>query len=154
MKKLFYIFIFIIPLIQSCSNNTMYEQNVSFKNEQWHKDSSLVFNVEVTDTNQVYDIYFYTRISGNYPYQNMYLFINSQLPNNKQMTDTVEYILAEPNGKWLGKGFGSVWSYKLPYRRYIKFPFVGTYTFTIQQAMRTDNLSSVLDAGIGIEKNQ
>lgn len=136
----------------SCTNNVVYELNHDFENEAWHKDSSLVFNVDITDTNQIYHIFFNTRITGQYEQSNLFLFINTDFPNNISSRDTLECILAQPDGKWLGKGFGNIWSNKIAYRKYIKFPYSGMYTFEIEQAMRTDNLPYVLDAGISIEK--
>lgn len=144
--------IMIIVTLQNCSNSSVYQQNHSFEKEQWHKDSIITFNVEIVDTNQVYNLFFNTRITSQYAYSNMFLFFTTNFATNKKITDTIEYTLALPNGKWLGKGFGNVWTYKMPYRKYIKFPYVGNYTFTIEQAMRTEVLEHVLDAGISIEK--
>ena len=82
----------------------------------------------------------------------MYLFIDADMPDNNSIRDTVECILRNPAGKILGKGFGNIWSNKIPYRKHIRFQNSGTYTFTIQQAMRVDELKHVLNAGIRIEK--
>ncbi len=115
--KVIVVAITVIFILPSCNKDIVYMHNTNFKNEQWHKDSTVIFEIEVTDTNQIYNLYLNTRINGQYEYSNLYLFVSTDLPNNKQIKDTAEYILALPNGKWTGKGFGSVWSYHLPYRR-------------------------------------
>jgi gliding motility-associated lipoprotein GldH len=139
--------------IVSCDPNRFYEKNVDFANESWSKDSIAIFEVEITDTLTVYNVYLNNRINGQYEYSNLYLFITTQLPNEQLMRDTLECILADPTGRWLGKGFGSVWSNRIPYRRNIRFPFTGKYTFYVEQAMREEELKHILNAGIRIEKS-
>jgi len=138
----------------ACDPNRFYEKNIDFANESWSKDSIATFEVEITDTLTVYNIYLNNRINGQYEYSNLYLFITTLLPNEKLMRDTLECILADPTGRWLGKGFGSVWSNKIPYRRNIRFPLTGKYTFYIEQAMREEELRHILNAGIRIEKSK
>jgi len=142
----------IFLLITACDTNRVFEENRDFTAESWNRDSILVFNIDISDTLAVYNIYLNSRITGQYEFSNMYLFIDTELPNNQNLRDTVECILKEPSGKMLGKGFGNVWSNKIPYRKHIRFPYSGNYKFTIEQAMRVDELKHVLDAGIRIEK--
>lgn len=150
ISKLLFFSAFII--LFGCDNQVVFEQNLSFTNETWHKDSTLNFEVEITDSLAIYNVYINNRISGQYQYSNMYLFINTEIPYNNFLRDTLECILAEPSGKWLGKGFGSVWTNQIPYRKNIRFPYAGKYKFIIEQAMRDTTLNHVLDAGVRIEK--
>jgi len=136
----------------SCDRNRVFEANVDFKNERWSKDSVLIFNVPIDDSLQVYNIYINNRITGQYGYSNLYLFITTEFPDKKTTRDTLECFLAEPDGKWLGRGFGNIWSNKIPYRKFIRFPYTGAYVFKIEQAMRDDELLHILDAGLRIEK--
>lgn len=148
------IWVFFLFAIVSCDNNRVFEQNVSFANEQWHADSVITFTVDIMDTLSVYNVYFNNRINGKYgyKYQNMYVFIDTYLPHSNHLRDTLECILADNNGKWLGKGFGSIWANQIPYKTRVRFPYAGTYTFTIEQAMRDTILKNVVDAGLRIEK--
>jgi gliding motility-associated lipoprotein GldH len=143
-----------VVALVACDPNRFYEKNVDFANETWPKDSVAIFDVEISDTVGVYNIYLNNRISGQYGYSNLYLFITTLLPNEQIMRDTLECILADVNGRWLGKGFGNVWSNKIPYRKYIRFPQKGKYTFYIEQAMREEELKHILNAGIRIEKSK
>lgn len=153
ISKLFVVVGFLTLLI-ACDKNRIFEQNISFVGEQWHKDSSISFEVLIEDSLSVYNVYFNNRINGKYgyKYQNMYVFIDTDLPYGHHLRDTLECILADNSGKWLGKGFGSIWSNQIPYRKNIRFPYAGTYIFTIEQAMRDTVLEYVVDAGIRIEK--
>jgi len=144
--------VLILVAFSSCDKSRIFDSNKDFKNETWDKDSVLVFNININDTIGIYNLFINTRISGNYKYSNMYLFIDTELPDKKIIRDTLECILFDYNGKHLGKGFGSVWSNKIPYRIHTRFPYKGNYKFTIEQAMRTDNLENVVSAGLRIEK--
>jgi gliding motility-associated lipoprotein GldH len=147
-----FLFIIVIVALYACDNRRVYEQNYSMKNEAWSRDSVLIFSVNMDDTINQYHIVFNNRITGQYPYCNMYLFITTLMPNHNQRVDTLECFLADEKGKWLGKGFGNVWSNKIYFKRNVVFPYKGTYTFYVEQAMRADELPHVLDAGLRIEK--
>ncbi len=142
----------VVLFFVACNNNVVYQNNHDFTNETWHKDSLAVFNVNITDTLAIYNFYINCRTTGQYMYSNMFLFIHAQMPNGQIINDTLECILASPDGKWLGKGFGSVWANKIPYKKNIRFQHPGNYMFTLEQAMRSDELPFVLDAGITIER--
>jgi gliding motility-associated lipoprotein GldH len=146
------IFLALIITTASCDSNRIFEQNIDFVGETWHKDSILTFDVQINDSNAIYNVYINNRINGQYKYNNMYLFVTTQLPYNHILRDTLECILAEADGKWLGKGFGNIWSNKIPYRKNVKFPYSGNYAFKLEQAMRDDELKHVSSAGIRIEK--
>jgi len=66
--------------------------------------------------------------------------------------DTMECILADPNGKWLGEGLGDIWDNKILFKQNVKFRKSGLYEFSLTQAMRVDSLPMIMDAGISIEK--
>lgn len=137
---------------QSCKNNIVYEQHKKLEAGGWNADSPAVFQVPVQDTSSIYNVYIHLRNTGDYPWRNIYFFVNTVSPSEAHVADTVEYYLADEKGKWYGKGWGQVWSHMLPYRMNIKFPYQGIYTFTIKQGMRSDSLPSILDTGILLEK--
>lgn len=67
--------------------------------------------------------------------------------------DTMECILANADGKWLGNGLGDIWDNKFLFKKNIKFQKPGTYEFVFNQAMRVDSLPMIIDAGLSIEKS-
>jgi gliding motility-associated lipoprotein GldH len=107
--------------------------------------------VEVTDTMKGYDFYIDLRNEGTYPYANIYMFVNTTFPSGKSARDTVECILADHSGRWLGSGLGDVLDNHILFKENIRFPNKGTYRFEFEQGMRTASLPSILDLGISIE---
>ncbi len=146
------ILIFLLALLSGCDKNVVFEQNINFKNQQWHRDSIKTFIAEIGDTVSSFNIYINCRITGLYPNSNLFLFVNTKGPKGLIIRDTMECILANDRGKWLGKGFGDVWSNRIPFKQKIRFPARGIYSFEIEQAMRQRELNSILDVGIRIEK--
>ncbi|MCQ2374862.1 MAG: gliding motility lipoprotein GldH [Salinivirgaceae bacterium] len=136
----------------ACDKYSVYERNYDMRGEVWKSDSVLVFNANIDDTTVAYNILFNNRITGQYPYSNMYLFITITAPGNMVMRDTLDCVLADNSGKWLGKGFGGVWSNTVRYKSNILFPRSGNYTIKVEQAMRVSELPHVLDAGLRIER--
>jgi gliding motility-associated lipoprotein GldH len=65
--------------------------------------------------------------------------------------DTVEIMLATPEGKWMGKGLGDLWDNQILFKRNVTFPEPGEYKFEITHAMRANPLTGILDGGMRIE---
>ena len=76
------------------------------------------------------------------------------MKEKKAKPDTLNYILAKPNGEWIGRGFGETKETLFQYRLNYKFPKNGKYTLTVQQAMRKDKLTGIDDFGVKIEQAQ
>lgn len=121
---------------------------------KWNKDNIIEYNVPVNDTLNGYDIQIHLRNDFNYNYRNIWMFIETSAPNGNVLRDTVEFFLADQSGKWLGKSLGNVNEILLDYKKNIRFPASGIYHFKIEQAMRTDELESIMDIGLRIKKTK
>lgn len=137
-------------MLWSCDANRFYDQSLELPEDGWHKDSTAGFTVQVEDTTKAYDFFITLRNNDDYPYRNFYLFMITTLPNQNMTRDTLELILADRQGKWLGKGFGAVKDNQIMVRKDLLFPLSGTYHFMIQQAMRQEKLKGITDVGIRI----
>jgi gliding motility-associated lipoprotein GldH len=151
--SLTFYFLLLLPLI-SCDSNTVLDNYQRIPNAQWKKDSPVVIGTSLTDLKAVYDIYFQVRNTTDYEYSNLYLFINTTLPDASKTRDTVECILAKPDGKWIGKGFGKIKESRWLMKKGMMIKKAGHYKFEIEQAMREDNLKGIADVGLKIEKQQ
>jgi gliding motility-associated lipoprotein GldH len=125
---------------------------MDIRNELWNIDSTANFKISVSDTLSVFNIYLNLRNTSSYPNSNLYLFIHTTSPGGASLRDTMECILADKRGRWLGKGFGKIRDNQLPYKRNIRFPEQGIYSINIQHGMRTNNLQGISSVGIRVEK--
>ena len=92
------------------------------------------------------------RNRGEYPYQNLWLFLREVTPDTIRTKDSVECYLADQRGKWLGKGIGSIMEMPILYLQNVKFSKVGTYRYDIVQGMRDSLLLGINDIGMRVEK--
>ena len=138
--------------LTSCDTNSVYNENVVIGNQAWYKDEAAHFTVDIQDTAAAYDFYINMRNTTDYRFSNLYLFLTTKFPDGKYMRDTIECILADNTGKWLGKGWGNLKETEILLNENMHFPGKGKYEFWIQQAMRTDTLKGIANVGLRVEK--
>lgn len=138
--------------IYSCDHKKVFEAYRSLDEKGWNKDSVVVFKAVLSDTLRNHNMYVNIRNKGTYPYSNLWLFLSIGSPDGKLLTDTVEFSLAFPTGRWKGSGIGDLHDNQILYKSSVYFPHKGQYTFRIKQGMRDNVLPGIRDVGIRIEK--
>ncbi len=150
--RLFGTLLILMLLIISCDSARIYEDFLKVDNSIWSAGDTKIFEVPITDTTLRYQVYINIRNSTKYEYSNLWVFFTIKAPNGQYKKDTFEIILANEQGEWRGSGLGNVNTVQEPYlARPVKFPDMGIYTFTIQQAMRKEELGGIMDVGLRIE---
>jgi len=134
----------------SCNNTAILDQDATITNRKWLYNEQPVFQVKVSDNTVRYDIYLSLRHSLNYRFSNIFLLLKETDPNNKHKTSRVEVKLAEPDGRWLGNGSGSIYSHQVRVASNYLYPDTGTYSYQIEQNMRVNPLLEVVEVGIRI----
>jgi gliding motility-associated lipoprotein GldH len=143
---------FALLSLTSCDKTRLYDENRDVKDGVWDMNQHLVFDFDVPDTVTKYNFYFNVRNTDDYPYSNIYVFFRTTFPNGKSGIDTVEFPLADENGRWYGKGQGDVHDCRLVFKQNVRFPLAGKYHMEVEQAMRMEQLPGILNAGIRIER--
>ena len=138
-------------IIISCNSHLVYERNERIPGNKWSRYHIPVFEVEITDNLNAHNLYINVRNTGEYPRSNLFLFVSATSPGGAFTRDTLELVLAEPSGKWKGKGFGSIWQNRFIYKQNVRFPEKGKYIFEIEQAMRIEDLQGIVDVGLRAE---
>ncbi|PJA08744.1 MAG: gliding motility lipoprotein GldH [Flavobacteriales bacterium CG_4_10_14_0_2_um_filter_32_8] len=139
----------------SCDTTKVYEEYQEIAGANWQKENSINFEFVAKDTLSPHNLYINIRNTGNYPYSNIYLFVTMEGPNGNLLKDTVNCILADNRGKWLGKGVGDLWDLKMPYYGGFRFAQKGKYIVSFEQAMRVeDGLKGITDVGLRVEKTK
>lgn len=136
----------------ACSNNNeFYYEFHSFESASWDESFICEFEVVIEDTVSLYDVLIEVRNNNNYPYRNLWLFVDFKTPEGKVRSDTLNCELADEFGKWYGKGL-SLFDQDLPYDLAVSYPNTGTYKYSIRQGMREKELQGITDVGIKIRK--
>jgi gliding motility-associated lipoprotein GldH len=141
-----------IVMFISCDNNIIFDDYKTFANQTWNSDSIIIWDYSVIDTISKNQLVIKVRHTTDYEFQNLFLFIKAE------KTDTLELLLANKEGKWLGKGIGDVREVEVVYRKEKVFTKKGNFTFEIEQAMRyaalekIQHLNNIKAIGLSIQK--
>ncbi len=153
LKLLFKIIVLACSLfVIACDSNRLIDENKDLPVQGWNYQNKLIFDVPITDTIAQYNLYLNVRISADYLFSNLYLNLHTTLPSIQKLTERKELILADENGKWLGKGLGDLFDYQVPVKEKFRFKENGIYRFELEQNMRNDTLIGVISSGLRIEK--
>jgi gliding motility-associated lipoprotein GldH len=152
MNKLLIFLLFL--LFASCNNNLLFDENKAIEEMKWHQDDTLSFVYHVDDTLQACDFYLNIRHTEDYAYNNLYIFMRTDFPNGQSARDTMEFVLQNNDGKWKGSGAGSLRDNSILFKQNLRFPLKGDYKFSLEQAMRENELKGISEIGLRIEKYQ
>ena len=144
--------IFISLIAVACTSNDVYFQYQSVASQGWNKDSLYRFDIPIVDTIATYNVYVNIRNRGEYPYQNLWVFLAKTTPDSIESKDSIECYLADKRGKWLGSGLGSILEMPVLYQQNVRFSKAGTYHYKIRQGMRDSLLKGINDIGMRVEK--
>ena len=152
-KQLVLVIIFLIAAFTySCDRNKVYEDYIELDEIVWENSNKLGFKFEIDDTVSLHNVYINVRHASLYPYNNVWVFIKSSAPNGTVNIDTVECLLADADGRWIGEGMGDIWDVQIPWKQNVRFPHKGVYQVEFQQGMRVDKLPGIMGMGLRVEK--
>ena len=145
-----------VALLTGCADNVVYQADVPVPEGTWDRAFTPKFEFDISDTVQRHDVYIDVRHTGQYPFSDLFLFVQLEGPGGRALRDTVDCLLADPTGRWYGKGLGFIFAdrfqAKVLYKLRNRFPSTGRYSITLEQAMRTEQLEGVLDIGVSVER--
>ena len=155
-RRLSFVFITILCgcSLLSCDSTRIFESYFSFENHNWDKDEIVVFEYE-SDSIYAKAIKFSVnlRFDPSYSYRNLWTFLDIQLPNGKQIKDTLNLLLMDEQGRYLSHvSGGSTKESKHYYKFAVTNPPKGKYIIKLQQAMREESLDNIVAVGARIEK--
>ena len=146
-----YLFGLIVAIVMvACNSDIVYDGSVRVANPTWHADSVARFEITIEDTTSDYQSGILIRNSGDYTYQNLWLFITEIAPDCTITCDTIQYFLADNYGRWLGSGIGSLYTNIYYYKEDLHYSQEGVYTYEIRQGMRDEELKGITNIGMQI----
>ncbi len=116
--------------------------------DAWNENNPQEFEFDIQEPGK-FASHFYLKHNNDYGFRNLFLFTTLTYPDGNSRTDTMEYNIAQPDGKWLGEGWGELKTIKLLYP--IALDQTGDYTLSITQGMREENLDGIEQIGLTIE---
>lgn len=148
-----------VGFIFSCSKPTFFMNYKDF-NGHWPVYEKVLFTLDKGTENPV-NLMIYIRNNKQYPYSNLFLIAKLKTGDSLLLCDTLEYAMADAQGKWLGKGFLEVKESKLWWRENYQLPAVENINVQLEHALRSnnseqglDNLEGIVGVGFAMEEIQ
>ena len=127
-------------------------------NSGWGNSEIVEFNFEGEKQDSKKNIDFILRHNNDYSFANIFLISELTSSKNQIQVDTLEFKLAESNGKWLGETKISIVEHKLPYKTDFILKKGEAFKLKVKTSMRLnneikeiENLDGVLNFGLLIE---
>ena len=135
----------------SCSDRSIFDEILPVQKIGWHKDTAISFTFEVSDIGKKYNLFFCLRNDNQYEFSNLYVFYDLQrVKSDYAKGDTLQYMLSDGKGNWLGKGMTAVKENLFYYKKDFSFGKKGIYRISIKHGMRSSFLKGVIDVGLRI----
>lgn len=138
-------------LLTSCNKNRVFEKYIEIPDKVWERDFRPEFKLAIEDTTQIYNMFVNVRNLGYYPFRNIWVFIHTTTPTENISHDTLECVLANEKGEWLGDGLGNLWDSKILWKQNTRFSTPGTYKIEFEHAMRSKKIPGIMDMGLTVE---
>jgi gliding motility-associated lipoprotein GldH len=151
------IFLLACSLLAGCMPSPYFQKEEAIPQNAWSYKYAPTFKFDITEPAVGYVLYFVIRHTQAYPYSNIWIWVDVKQPGDSTFTrKRFNRVLAEPSGKWLGRGMGEIYEQYIPLTTdeegKTMFKKKGSYEIRFEQDMRTDPLPEVMNIGLRIEK--
>ncbi|MDG5800486.1 gliding motility lipoprotein GldH [Marinilabiliaceae bacterium ANBcel2] len=130
-------------LIISCSSPVIYEETYEVNESGWLYSDSAAFTFSLSDTSRVLDIGVTLRHSEDYPYRNIWLFLEVDAPGTTGYVDTLELYISDNKGEWLGRKRDGAIEVSALYQHDVKIAEEGDFTWRLVHGMRRELLPGI-----------
>jgi gliding motility-associated lipoprotein GldH len=138
--------------ITACSFDVAYEQMEEIDVNGWDYKNPVTFTFDAPDTTNKYNLIFDVRITPDYRYQNLWLFIETTEPDGFVHVDSVNCPLAYPDGRWVGSGMGDLIDNPVLVHHSFTFTKLGEYQFKVKHGMRNNQLPYIQNLGVILKR--
>ncbi len=135
----------------SCNTIDVFEKTKIFPSHSWSESETPSFTFNIDDTTTLYNLFLVIRHEDAYMYNNIWVNIAMKGPADS-INVRREFVLANNTQGWLGSGMDDLFEHRIRFNEKPAALEKGSYTFTLQQAMRGDPMEHVINVGIRVEK--
>jgi gliding motility-associated lipoprotein GldH len=154
-SPLFALLVLVLCTCAGCLPAPYFQKQEAIPQYAWAYAFKPSFTFDITDTISGYQPYFLIRHSQSYPYSNVWLWVYVKSPaDSLPRKERVNLVLAEPSGKWLGRGMGEIYEQRIriDFSDSVKFNRKGTYQVSMEQNMRINPLPDIMNVGFSLVK--
>jgi len=155
IKKSLFFLLFIICLGSCCAP---YHLEFTEFSEGWKNTEPAEFNFKGDLTSK--NMSLILRHNNDYDYANIFLITELSSTHSLTQTDTLEFLLSNPSGQWLGDKKLTLIECKLPYKQSVILVKDSLYSLKVRTSMRLNdhvkpiaNLEGIIGLGLLIEED-
>lgn len=137
----------------ACTGGHFFEKHIDINNHVWAKTDVIRFDVPVTDTESLYDIFIAVRHMSAYPYANVLVSLTIETPAGEIRVKQHDLIIRNTDGSFKGDGLGDYWDIEVPVFKEFEFRNEGTYKFSIENRMHLTEMPGIMAMGLVIKKS-
>jgi len=143
---------FVIVSMASCNHNEAYYKFIPIPQNEWSKQNDICFNLDSLLGTPKHNYTISVEITHNidYPYKNLFLYLNHTLQDSVSSRDTLECILVNDYGKWYGSGNGATRQLSVLYKTNYKIDTALHNEFCIRHAMQDLKLKGIERIGLKV----
>jgi gliding motility-associated lipoprotein GldH len=145
--------VLVILFLASCDTAKIYDEYQHVPSEGWLTSNSIDFEIEIEENEgTLVDYLIGLRNNNDYLYSNIFIFADIESPSGIHQRDTLQYLLAEPSGKWIGAGVGAIKHNLFKFKEEQSLE-TGLYKIKLSHGMRNEVLVGIEDLGFRIERS-
>lgn len=148
---------YILPLLSvlvffSCRQPEIFEEYRNIPEEEWQIRDTVKFSADLPQKDE-YDFRIGIRHTTDYEMANLWCFVMVCDSSGWLVRDSLNIKIAEPDGRWIGKG-NSIKTLEYPIARLNRTLPAGKYSFAIVQGMRTRSLKGIKNVGLIVREKE
>lgn len=135
-------------LLCACGSRELYNESIAITETGWSAQDSKTFTIDM-QSQQPCDIEIFVRHTTQYPYRNLWLFVEHTAPDSTINNDTINIAMADKYGNWNGSGWGS--HHQIQHTLHHALPLdSGTHIVKITQGMREEKIKGIANIGVKV----
>ncbi len=149
MKQFLKMIILFLVIFSSCKRGVTGLH--SFNEDAWNFKDSVSFSFNINDTVKLYDLSLFFRNTLDYEYRNLFLFVDTRHNGVSIKKDTLEYLITNKYGQWMGAGLGKIKDNYFIFEENLAFKSRGSYELIVSHGMRSNPLVGANKLGFKIK---
>lgn len=136
----------------ACNQGEVYYQFRPIPQNEWGMNQEICFSLDSAAImpQHSYTISIEITHNINYSYKNLFLYLDHTLQNSISLRDTLECMLVDPSGKWLGTGNGATRQISVLYKTNQKIDTALHNEICIRHAMQDLKLKGIEKIGLKV----
>lgn len=141
----------LLPTLSCNGDKTSYQYR-QIEGGEWHRDSLLLFTTDslFQPEGPLLELSFEITSNNRYPYRDLWMLVEQNISDTLFRADTLQILLADEKGQFLGSSAGGLHQLTLPYIRVKMDEPIRPFQVRIRHLMADDPLPGIEKAGIKV----